>query len=110
MAETRTARCACGAQFEIQVGKRGRPPTRCAECQAAKADGTLRDRLTQLAPGWISQELGMSAEELTEKTRTAQVKKTEETAESKKKAEEAVDHLEMMLKSRGQHISQHPER
>lgn len=110
MTETRTARCACGAQFEIIGGRRGRPPSRCADCQTAKTNGTLRERLATLAPGWISEELGVPAEELIEQSKAARVRKTDEALEAKRKAEDRIDNLDIMLKANGSHLSQHPDR
>jgi hypothetical protein len=107
MTETRSVRCACGNQFEIVSGKRGRPPSRCVDCQAAKTNGTLRERLAQLAPSWISQELGVSPDELVEQSKAAQTKKQDEIAKSKAEAEARIDRLDMMLKSTNSHISQH---
>lgn len=110
MTETRTARCACGNQFEIIGGRRGRPPTRCPDCQTAKTNGTLKDRLATLAPSWISQELGVSPEELAEQQKNARNRKADESAEARRKADERIDNLDMMLKANGSHLSQHPER
>lgn len=107
MAETRKVRCACGVQFDIVTGKRGRPPTRCADCQTAKANGTLRERLANLAPNWISQELGVAPEELERRAQTAKAKKRDENAEAMEKAKARVDNLELMLKANKSHISQH---
>lgn len=109
MTETRTARCACGNQFEIITGKRGRPPTRCVDCQTANTNGTLRDRLAQLAPGWLSQELGVSAEELVESSKAAQTKKIDDIAKARAEADARIDRLDLMLKSTNSHISQHPQ-
>lgn len=108
--EERVGICVCGAEFPIPV-KRGRPPVRCDACREAYADGTLRDKLASLG---IDPDLALRKRIDLHATSTprnpmilAERGDEIEKVPEKITVEQRLDELEMLLKSRGLHISQH---
>lgn len=110
MSETRTGTCVCGQTFVIPI-KRGRPPVRCEDCREAYANGMIRDRLASL---------GIDPDRATRKRINSQPTPTPredwilaeredeiEIVQDVSRAKQRVEHLEMLLKSRNLHISQH---
>lgn len=110
MSEVREGKCLCGETFEIPI-KRGRPPVRCAECREAYTDGTLRDRL---ASKGIDPDVATRRRFNSDPTSTPQgeingPQRGHQTGNLGKnpEVERRIDELEMFLKSRNRHISQH---
>lgn len=108
--EPRVGNCLCGQTFPIPI-KRGRPPVRCDDCREAYSNGMIRDRL---ASKGIDPDLALRKRIDSRPTSTPRepmilAEGEDETQKTAKliAAKRRVDELEMFLKSRGQHISQH---
>lgn len=110
MSEERLGECVCGGTFEIPI-KRGRPPVRCPECREAYANGTLPDRLASkgidphvaLRRRFNFDPTSTPSGEINSPQRghgTGNLGKNPEV-------ERRIDELEMFLKARNLHISQH---
>lgn len=106
----RQGKCVCGNTFPIPA-KRGRPPVRCLDCREAYANGTLPDRLASLG---IDHHVALRKTNKSRGTRTPQDMAILAQGEDENEkivpfltASERVARLEMLLKSRGLHISQH---
>lgn len=106
----RVGTCVCGQTFPIPI-KRGRPPVRCEACREAYSNGTLRDRLASLG---IDPDLALRKRiDLRPSTTPpdgtilaegeAEIEKVPDISAARKR----VETLEMLLKSRNLHISQH---
>lgn len=108
--EQREVNCLCGEVFLIPI-KRGRPAVRCPDCREAYSNGTLRDRLAskgvdhyRQSPARINSDPTSTPQgEINEPQRGYGSQNLGKNPEVEKR----IDELEMFLKSRGLHISQH---
>lgn len=110
MSEVREGICVCGATFPIPI-KRGRPPVRCPACREAYADGTLPDRLASLGvdrsvlhPRRIKSDPTSTPQG---EINSPQLGHGTGNLGKNPEVERRIDELEMFLKSRNRHISQH---
>lgn len=111
--EPRVGNCACGQTFVIPI-KRGRPPVRCEDCREAYANGMIRDRLASkgIDPDLAvrrridSRPIPNPREEINSSQSEDEIQLSDKIITARRR----VDELEMFLKSRGQHISQHQDK
>lgn len=108
--EQREVKCLCGEVFHIPV-KRGRPAVRCPDCREAYSNGTLRDRLASKgidpyrpSPSRINSDPTSTPQDEINKPQRGY---GSQNLGKNPEVERRIDELEMLLKSRNRHISQH---